>query len=136
MKSLEEIRTFFDGDKYATEQTGIVIEEAQPGYSKVMLKLQDRHKNALHQVMGAVYFTMVDFAFAVASNCEMGELATVTLSSQINFIGVPKTDKLYAVAKVKKDGNKTSLYEITITDSDDNEIAVAISNGYKIKNRF
>ncbi len=130
MNDIERIRAFFSGDRYATEATGIRIEEAKRGYAKVRLELDERHKNARGAVMGAVYFTMVDFAFAVASNCD--KEAVVTQSSQINFIGVPKTDILYATAEVIKDGWKTSLYEIRVTDSAGNLAVVATSNGYKI----
>lgn len=133
MKDLDEIRKFFSGDLYATEVTGITIEEAHEGYAKVRLAVEGKHKNALGHVMGAVYFTMADFAFAVASNCGLEDSATVTHSSQINFIGVPKTDVLYATAEAVKEGNRTSLYSIKVVDSEDNVIAVTLSNGYKVK---
>lgn len=133
MKSLDEIREFFAGDLYATEATGIFIEEAGEGYAKVSLHVENKHRNALGQVMGAVYFSMADFAFAVASNCALEDGATVTHSSQINFVGVPKTDTLYATASVEKEGNRTSLYSVKVTDSDDHVVAIALSNGYKIK---
>lgn len=135
MKDLEEVRGFFSGDLYATEVTGIVIEDAHTGYAKVSLNIEKKHKNALGHVMGAVYFTMVDFAFAVASNYGLEEMASVTHSSQINFVGVPKTDTIYATACVENEGNRTNLYNIKVTDSEEHVIAVALSNGYKVKKK-
>ena len=68
MRSLEELREFFSHDRYATATTGIEILEAEDGYAKVGLAVHEGHMNAGNRVMGAVYYTMADFAFAVASN--------------------------------------------------------------------
>ncbi len=133
MKSLEEIRDFFQNDVYATGTTGIVIDEVSSGYAKVSLKVDGRHMNAGGRVMGAVYFTMADFAFAVANNVDTtdGPL-TVTLSSQINFLSGARGDTLYAEARVLRDGRKTSFYNITVTDNLGTVIATVSSNGFKI----
>ena len=72
MKSLAELREFFSHDRYATSTTGIEILEAQDGYAKVGLAVHEGHMNAGNRVMGAVYYTMADFAFAVASNPDAG----------------------------------------------------------------
>jgi len=40
------------------------------------LTLEAKHKNALGAVMGGVYFTLADFAFAVASNWQGGIFST------------------------------------------------------------
>ena len=73
MKSLAELREFFSRDRYATATTGIEILEAQDGYAKVGLAVHEGHMNAGNRVMGAVYYTMADFAFAVASNPDAGD---------------------------------------------------------------
>ena len=81
MADLEAVKKFFEGDKYATEATGIVIEKAEKGHSIVSLEPDGRHLNAVGGLMGAVYYTMADFAFAVAENCELdSETITVTVS--------------------------------------------------------
>ena len=99
MKSLEELREFFSHDRYATATTGIEILEAQDGYAKVGLAVREGHMNAGNRVMGAVYYTMADFAFAVASNPDAGDAPiTFTLSSQINFLTPAK-------GSVDHDGN-------------------------------
>ncbi len=137
MQGLEEIRSFFANDRYATQTTGIEILEAGRGHSKVQLRLDDRHRNALGIVMGAVYFTMADFAFAVATNScpEAGE-ATVTLSSQINFIASCRGDLLFAEATARKDGRSAVFYDIDIYElSEDNKrrpVASSSITGLKI----
>ena len=132
MRTLEEVKKFFEGDVYATATTGIEIEEARPGYAKVTLDLDARHMNAANRVMGAVYYTMADFAFAVANNYDIEEGITVTLSSQINFLGAARGKKLTAEARVLKDGRSTTFYGIDVTDELGTQIATVSSNGFHI----
>lgn len=135
MRTLNEVRNFFQDDVYATGTTGIVIEDARPGYAKVTLKIDERHMNAVGRVMGAVYYTMADFAFAVATNYEFGNGATVTLSSQINFLGAAKGKTLIGEAEVLKDGRATSFYRVRITDELGTKIAEVSTNGFKLPAR-
>ena len=132
MRTLEEVKKFFEGDVYATATTGIEIKEARPGYAKVTLDLGARHMNAANRVMGAVYYTMADFAFAVANNYDIEEGITVTLSSQINFLGAARGKKLTAEARVLKDGRSTTFYCIDVTDELGTKIATVSSNGFHI----
>ena len=135
MRTLEEVREFFKNDVYASGTTGIEIEDARPGYAKVTLKIDERHINAVDRVMGAVYYTMADFAFAVATNYEYDKSATVTLSSQINFLGAAKGKMLIGEAEVVKDGRTTSFYKVRITDELGTKIAEVSTNGYKLPAR-
>lgn len=132
MRTLEQVKDFFQNDVYATGTTGIVIEEARPGYAKVTLKPDARHMNAADRVMGAVYYTMADFAFAVANNYEIENGITVTLSSQINFLGTMRGKMLVAEAEVLKEGRTTTFYTVHITDELGTKIAEVSSNGYKM----
>ncbi|MBQ0028466.1 MAG: PaaI family thioesterase [Lachnospiraceae bacterium] len=116
MRSLEEIRAKFANDIFATEATGIVIEEAREGYCKCSLSLDRRHYNAVKQVMGGALATLIDFSFAVAANCE--DHLTVTSTCQINYLSPVKGDMVFAVAEVVKDGKRSCYYEVTISDVD------------------
>ena len=134
MKSLEELREFFRQDRYATASTGIEILEAGDGYAKVGLSVQeDRHMNAGRRVMGAVYYTMADFAFAVASNPDAGDAPiTFTLSSQINFLTAAKGEYLTAEARAVRKGRRTSFYAAEIKDELGTLIATVSSTGFKM----
>ena len=104
--SLEDVRKFFEGDKYATEATGIVIEKAEKGHSVVSLEPDGRHLNAVGGLMGAVYYTMADFAFAVAVNCELdSDTITVTQATQMNFLRSWHGGKVTCHADIVKDGS-------------------------------
>lgn len=133
MKTLAQLREFFSRDRYATETTGIEILEAGDGYAKVGLKVRDGHMNAGDRVMGAVYYTMADFAFAVASNPDAGDAPiTFTLSSQINFLTAAKGRYLTAEAKAVRKGRKTSFYAAEIRDELGTLVATVSANGYRM----
>ena len=84
MTNLERANAYFANDRYATDVTGITITEVREHYAKVELELDERHMNAMGAVMGGVYFTLCDFAFAVASNFDSEPVVT------LGFDSVPK----------------------------------------------
>lgn len=130
MTDLEKAREFFGNDKYATEVTGLEITEVGEHFARVELDLDARHYNAIHAVMGGVYFTMADFAFAIASN--FNSVPCVTLGTQAVFMNKNKGKHLICEARCMKDGRQTCFYEAMITDELDTEIAKVTVEGYKI----
>ena len=54
MRDVEEVRRFFEGDRYAVDVTGVTIDEADDCYSKCSLNLDEKHYGAHGQVMGGV----------------------------------------------------------------------------------
>jgi len=132
MPDLEAVRKFFEGDKYATEISGIMIEKAEKGHSVVSLEPDHRHLNAVGGLMGAVYYTLADFAFAVAENCVLdSDTVTVTQTAQINFLRPWFGGKVTCTADIVKDGRSICLYEVKVFDKDNNELALIIVNGFK-----
>ena len=130
MTTLEEAREFFSNDKFATQVTGIVIDDVGEKYAKCSLKLEPCHRNAVGGVMGGVIFTLADFVFAVASN--FNQPMTVTTSSHISYIGSVRGEILYGESKLLRDGKRTCFYEITVTDETGNLVAVVSANGSHI----
>lgn len=132
MPDLEAVRKFFEGDKYATEVTGIVIEKAEKGHSMVSLEPDGRHLNAVGGLMGAVYYTLADFAFAVAENCDTAsDMITVTQTAQINFLRPWSGGRVICTADMIKDGRAICLYEVKVFDKENKELALIIVNGFK-----
>lgn len=130
MKTIEEIREIFKKDAFATNN-GAVIDEVGEGYSKCSLVIGDGHKNAAGGVMGGVPFMLADFAFAVAVNHE--EMRTVSLCSNIAFVGVAKGAKLIATASCVKNGITTCYYTVSVTDELDNKVAEITITGFNKK---
>ena len=125
---LEEAKGIFYGDYYASQTTGIEILDADVGYARVGLKLDSRHMNAVGQVMGGVYFTLADYAFAIASNFR--QPPTVTQTSQIVFLSPIKGDTIFAEAVCIRSGRSTCFYKIIITDESGAQNAYVTTTGF------
>ena len=130
MSNIDEAKEFFGNDLYATKTTGIEILAAEPGYAKCALKIEDKHKNALGQVMGGVFFVMADFAFAIASNFK--QKPTVTQTSQIVYLSPVKGSTLYAETEKIRGGRSTCFYKISITDDTGALCAYITTSGFII----
>jgi acyl-CoA thioesterase len=129
MKSLEEVKKIFEGDRFATEN-GAVIEEIGDRSAVCSLVITASHRNAMGAVMGGTYFMLADFAFAVAANWK--KTGCVSLHSDISFLGQAKGEKLTARAVCIKDGRSTSCYRVDVTDDLGNLVAVVNVTGYHI----
>lgn len=127
MTDLQEAREFFANDRFATLQTGITIDEVGEKYARCSVKLDERHMNAVHHVMGGVAYTLADFVFAVATNFR--QPPTVTTVSQISYLSAPKGDTLIGESKLLRDGKRTCFYEITIRDNLGNDVAIVMTTG-------
>lgn len=125
----EEAREYFNGDKYAMI-TGVKLDELTDEYSLASLVLSDIHKNANGGIMGGAIFTLADFAFAVLSNHI--HMPTVAQQVSINYLGAPKGDTLFARAVCKKDGSRTVVINVDVTDSTGRDIAQFTGNGFKL----
>lgn len=109
-ETLERVRETFRGDRFATEM-GAVIDELGDTIQSATLFSTSCHRNAVGGIMGGVYFTLADFAFAVASNWR--QAGVVGLNCDASFIGVPKTERIIAEAKLIKDGRTICCYNAT-----------------------
>lgn len=129
MKPSEETKRLFRNDRFATEN-GAVIDEVDDHYAKCSLKIEDRHRNAMGAVMGGVYFTLADFALAVASNWE--EMCNVSLNSEITYLTAAKGERLIAEAVCVKKGRTTSYYRIDVKDDLGNLTAAVTATTFRV----
>ncbi len=130
MKPTEEIIRTFEKDRFAT-CNGAVIDEIGEHYARCSLKVEENHRNAMGAVMGGVYFTLADFAFAVAANWQ--KMETVSLNSEIAYLGSARGDRLTAEAFCVKDGRTTCYYRIEVKDEEGRLAATVNTTGYKTK---
>ena len=129
MPTLDDIRACFSGDRYATETTGVFIQEAQPGASVCTLPLRPELLNANGTPMGGAIFTLADFAFAVAAN---GHSTRVTVTQQVavTFLAASRGKVLTAEARCLKAGRTTCLYAVDVTDDLGAQVAHLTINGF------
>jgi len=127
--NIEEAREYFKGDIFATEN-GMVIDELTDSTCRCSMTVNEHHKNANGGVMGGVIFTLGDFTFAALSN----QLHRPTVAQQvsINYLGVPKGEKLIADAVVRKTGRSSTIINVDIKDDTGRDVAQFIGTGFKI----
>ena len=114
--SIEQIRTFFERDQFAHKCLGAVVDSYDPqtGAATVSMTIDDRHHNAQGFVMGGVLFSLSDFALAVATN--MGQEASSSVSSAIQFMRRAKGECLIATARPDKIGRALTFFTIDVED--------------------
>ena len=127
----------FANDTFATEATGIHIDYVDEDTTVCSLQLDNRHLNAKGSVMGGVIFTLADFAFAIAANSSIlaeqkESLQWVSSSSTIHFLSSPKGHSLKATTTRIKQGRTQALFQVSITDSYNRQIALVSTTGTKI----
>ncbi len=127
--TIEEIKKFFDNDRFATG-IGSVIESAEPGHAVISLNVEDKHLNGNNVVQGGVIFTIADFSCAVAA-CADGTIS-VSADGNIAYLRPGTGKKLFAEASCIKAGKKISYYETLISDENGAKIAKASFTMFRI----
>lgn len=124
--TLEQIREFFKGDRFATDAAGCIILEGSEGHALVEMPLdRERHYNAAGGVMGGAIFTLADYALAIA--CNINQSPTVSISNTIEFFSATKGDKLIAECTTDKSGRRVGFYTVTVKDNTDRLVAKMVA---------
>lgn len=124
LTTLAAARTFFQGDRFATD-AGMTVEDAAPGRARIRLTLTEGHLNARGFLMGGVPLAMADFACAVASHYGPGAGLWVSADAHMSFLAPCRGRELIAEANRLKRGRKLSFYEVLIRDELGNDVAKA-----------
>lgn len=134
MRSLEEIREGFSGDRFATNQAKIQIVEVDPDHAICEMPITENHLNARNTVMGGAIFTLADFTAAVTANAYAENNTTITLHADITYLSPAKGKKLIAEGKCIKSGKSTTLHTVSICDDLGTLVAHVDVNGYVLHN--
>lgn len=127
---LAAARARFAGDRYATETTGCEIMAVAPGYARCRMTITPTHRNALGIVMGGAVFTLADFTFAVASNTGFPD--TVSVDASIHYLAAARGDCLTAESIAEKNGRRSCVYRIVITDDTGRHVADVTVTGMRV----
>ncbi|MBL0234191.1 MAG: hydroxyphenylacetyl-CoA thioesterase PaaI [Chitinophagaceae bacterium] len=101
---------------------GIEVLEIRESYSRIRMTIRKEMVNGFGIVHGGVPFSFADSAFAFA--CNNRNNLSVALDTSINFIkAVQIGDVLIAEALEAHNGRSTGLYNITITNQNDDLVA-------------
>ena len=112
--TIEEVRTLFANDRFATEACGCRVVEASHGHAVCAFDITEGHLNAQGHVMGGAVFTLADFALAIG--CNIGENPTVSVTNTMQFMSTPKGATLIATCDVDKTGRSLGFYTVDVTD--------------------
>jgi len=101
---------------------GIELLEIKEGYSKIKMTVRPEMVNGFGIVHGGIAFSLADSAFAFA--CNNRNILSVALDTSINFIKpVHPGDVLTAEAKEIHNGKSTGLYQVTIINQKNHDVA-------------
>lgn len=128
---MKEIKRHFETEDIFAQHTGIELIDVAPGWSKVCMKIQPYHFNGARTVHGGAIFTLADFAFAAASNSH-GTLS-MGINASINFVKAATKGTLYAEATEQSLGAKLASYSVTVTDEDNDIVALFQGMVYRKK---
>jgi len=104
------------------QKFGLKLKQLDEGYAQVEMDFTPYMVNILGIAHGGALFALIDEAFETASNSH-GTIA-VALNINITFVASPSPgSKLIAEAKEVSQTPKTALYDIKVSDDQNNLIA-------------
>jgi acyl-CoA thioesterase len=117
------------GDPFA-RHLGIAVEEVSDSYARLSLEVSPECMNAVERAHGGVVYTMLDQAFAVASNSR--GVPAVSLSISVNYhSGAPLGSTIVSEARPVEIKRKISVWRIEArTRGDGKLIATAVGTAY------
>ncbi len=117
------------GTDHFAEALGLKLLEEKDGYSKISMKVEKIHINALGFTHGGAIFSLADYAFAHA--CNFGDNVAVAVQVSINYLRPSEEgDLLIAEATRVSDGKSMGLYQVNVKNG---EKLVALFSGLAFK---
>ena len=80
--------------------------------------------------MGGATFTLADFALAVTSN----QIHSLSVAQQvsINYLSVPKGERLIARLQCVKSGKTTTVVNVNVSDDTGRQVAQFVGTAFKL----
>jgi len=110
-------------DDKASQHLGMQIEVTGVGKSTARFTVQNTMVNGHGVCHGGYIFTLADSAFAFS--CNTYNVVTFASSASIEFIRPARIgDVLSASAQERHRGGRTGIYDVTVTNQDDEVVAI------------
>lgn len=107
---------------YTKKFLGMSITELERGRAVLTMRVRREMANGFGITHGGMVFSLADTAFAYA--CNEGEFPTVAQGVDVNFVRAShEGDLLTATAVRRWAQGRNGLYDVTVTDQDDNVVA-------------
>lgn len=119
-------------DDKASKSIGITIDEVREGYARLNLPITAEMLNGHGICHGGFIFTLADTAFACA--CNTRNDVNLAQKCSIEYKRPGKAgDRLTATAEHKSQDGRYGIYQVTVTDQDDNFIALFQGQSCRVK---
>lgn len=116
----------------ASQQLGMKIASVAPGRAVLTMTVDSRMVQGHGACHGGYLFTLADSAFAFS--CNTYDKATVASGCSIEYVYPAKEgDLLTATAEERSRGNRTGIYDITITNQDNQVVAYFRGKSYQVR---
>lgn len=117
---------------HASQAMGMEIEAIRPGYARVTMKVRKDMVNGHDICHGGLIFSLADSAFAFS--CNSHNRVTVALAACIDFLAPARLgDHLTAEAREQALGGKTGVYDVVVSNQDEQRIALFRGKSYRLR---
>lgn len=124
-------RAMYERD-VASQMLGMMLVAVGPGTATMTMTVRTDMCNGHATCHGGIIFTLADSTFAFA--CNSYNHNAVALGCTIDFLApAHRGDVLTANARVRQQGSRTGVYDITVTNQDGSEVALFRGKSYRIK---
>ena len=115
------VEKMMNGDSFS-QWLGIEVLEITEGFCKLQMKVRDEMTNGFNIAHGGISYSLADSCLAFAANAD--GIQSLSIETSISHTKkVESGDILTATSKGINNTNKTAMYDISITNQDNIEIA-------------
>ena len=115
------VEKMMNGDAFS-QWLGIEVLEITEGFCKLQMKVRDEMTNGFNIAHGGISYSLADSCLAFAANSD--GIQSLSIETSISHTKkVESGDVLTATSKGINNTNKTAMYDISITNQDNIEIA-------------
>ena len=123
------VNKMFQQDAFS-QWLGINIVDVSEGYCQLTMKVRKEMLNGFHIAHGGIAYSLADSALAFASNSH-GRKSLSVETSISHMVSIKAGDMLTAMTKELTRSDKIGVYLITITNNENQEIAIFKGTVYR-----
>lgn len=116
------VSRMYDHDWFS-QWLGIDVLDVKAGYCKLKMQIRKEMLNGFGIAHGGIAFSLADSALAFASNSHGRQSVSVETSIS-HTVSLKENDIIYAVSEEKSLTNKIGIYSITVTNQQDQIVAL------------
>jgi acyl-CoA thioesterase len=129
--ALATAQAMYESDK-CSRALGLELLEVRPGYARMQMNVRADFLNGHGICHGGMIFTLADSTFAFA--CNSYNINTVAAGCSIEFLRAVKgDDRLTAEAVEQSLAGRTGIYDIRVTNSEGETVAMFRGKSAQIK---